>query len=129
MATKKPAAETITLPCARKGADLRNLIGEAIPEAGPVLSGVRIVEVESSAHPPEIEAGDLLRVDFEQREIECDGFYALERGNWSGVRRFQHTPGGLFVFEGGEWRQVTAEDRSTMRVTGRVMRVFKGALV
>lgn len=66
--------------------------------------GMQLVQVESSTIPGEIEAGDLLRIDFDQRAVSKDGFYVLQLGTWTGVRRFAATLEGPKVLDIDEWR-------------------------
>jgi hypothetical protein len=66
--------------------------------------GMQLVQVETSTIPGEIEAGDLLRIDFDQHAVSKDGFYVLQLGNWTGVRRFADTLEGPKVLDIDEWR-------------------------
>ena len=92
-----------------------------------VLSGVHLVQVESQAIPGAIEADDLLRIDFDQRTIRCDGFYAMRRGAWSGIMRFVRDLSGLQVEEGGKWKLVAGADLAAFEVLGCVRRVYRSA--
>jgi hypothetical protein len=87
--------------------------------------GVHIVQVENSALPGEVEAGDLLKVDFDQHSIALDGLYCLARGSWSGIRRFAHTLTGLQINDGGTWRLVAPAELASVTVTGRVNAVYR----
>ncbi|OAK55020.1 hypothetical protein A3K87_04265 [Variovorax paradoxus] len=56
-------------------------------------AGVQLVQVDASTIPNEIEAGDLLRIDFDQRSFGRDGLYVLRVGKWTGVRRISDIVG------------------------------------
>ncbi|WP_369650230.1 MULTISPECIES: hypothetical protein [unclassified Variovorax] len=83
-------------------------------------AGVELVQVLSSTLPGEIEAGDLLRIDFEQRSFASDGLYVLRVGEWTGVRRISDTLGGLRILDINEWRPLGA----TVTILGRVEAAF-----
>lgn len=66
-------------------------------------AGVQLVQVATSTIPGEIEAGDLLRIDFDKHQVIKDGFYVLKRDRWTGVRRCTDTPLSPKVYDGGKW--------------------------
>lgn len=74
-------------------------------------AGTQLVQVEASTIPCEIEAGDLLRVDFDQHEVRKDGLYVVALGSWTGVRRFVRTPSGTRVLDIDRWAPVPASAR------------------
>lgn len=69
-----------------------------------MANGMQLVQVETSTIPGEIEAGDLLRIDFDQHQVSKDGLYVLQTGDWTGVRRFADTLEGPMVLDIDEWR-------------------------
>lgn len=89
--------------------------------AAPVV-GVQLVQVAASTIPGEIEAGDLLRIDFDQHAVSKDGFYLLQLGNWTGVRRFADTLEGLKVLDINEWRPLPCG----VQIMGYVDKVYTG---
>lgn len=88
------------------------------------LAGVQIIQVESSTLPGEIEAGDLLKVNFDQQWPDRNGLYVVVRGSWSGVRRFTvAADGALEVLDIDRWIPVAPELHLTVR--GRVQAIYK----
>jgi hypothetical protein len=83
-------------------------------------AGVQLVQVEASTIRGEIEAGDLLRIDFDQHQVSKDGFYLLQLGNWTGVRRFADTLEGPMVLDIDEWRPLPGG----VRIMGYVDKVY-----
>jgi len=67
-------------------------------------AGIELVQVEASTMSGQIEAGDLLRIDFDQHEFSKDGFYVLQLGQWTGVRRFADTIEGPKLLDLDQWR-------------------------
>lgn len=104
MATRKstelaPAAPVTSFP---EGIDFSPAIRYV---QGP-CEGLQLVQVESSTLPGEIEAGDLLRINFDQRDLERDGLYVLQLGRWTGVRRLSRTLQGPKVLDIDTWSTV-----------------------
>lgn len=87
--------------------------------ASPTV-GVQLVQVATSTIPGEIEAGDLLRIDFDQHAVSKDGFYVLQLGDWTGVRRFADTLEGPKVLDIDEWRPLP----SGVQIMGHVDMVY-----
>lgn len=83
-------------------------------------AGVQLVQVEASTIRGEIEAGDLLRIDFDQHQVSKDGFYVLQLANWTGVRRFADTLEGPKVLDIDEWRPLP----SGVQIIGYVDKVY-----
>lgn len=83
-------------------------------------TGVQLVQVESSTLPGEIEAGDLLRIDFDQHHFTKDGLYVLQRGTWTGVRRFTGAIEGPKVLDIDRW----ADLPPAVSILGRVDMVY-----
>ncbi|MDP9895338.1 hypothetical protein J2W32_004436 [Variovorax boronicumulans] len=85
------------------------------------MEGVQIVQSSSAALPGEIEAGDLLRIDFDQHCFGCDGVYLLRTQNgWTGVRRITSTVRGPLIEE----RQRRTPLGSNVQILGRVLQVY-----
>ncbi|MET3498166.1 hypothetical protein [Variovorax boronicumulans] len=84
--------------------------------------GLQLVQVSASTIPGEIEAGDLLRIDFDQHAVSKDGFYVLQLGDWTGVRRFADTLEGPKVLDIDEWRPLPGG----VQIMGYVDKVYTG---
>jgi hypothetical protein len=61
-----------------------------------------ILSVGHDAFPPEVNTGDLIRVDFTKNRVFCDGLYLIilgrDKPDWIGIRRIQNVPGGLQIY-------------------------------
>ena len=89
------------------------------------LQGIHLVQVEGSPAPG-IDAGDLLRINFNCRSIQEDGFYAMERRNGSnGIWRFARGLQGLMVQDRSQWRVVDPEELAAFSVQGHVQAIYK----
>ena len=88
------------------------------PKAG---AGLHILQIEHSGLPGEVEAGDMLRVDFTQHQVTREGLYLVHLGAWTGVRRFMDKLRGAWALEEDGWQQVPA----TVRILGYVSEVHK----
>lgn len=85
----------------------------------PPTAGVQVVRAETCL-PGEVEAGDLLCIDFDQHRVARDGLYVVQLGSWTGVRRFAHTIAGLQVHDLDRWRPAGG----TLRILGYVAEVY-----
>jgi len=99
-----------------------------------ILSGVHIVPGSiGCCYPPQVDAGDLLEVDFDQRSLSSDGLYLVELietsggEKWRGCRRFQRKPGEWWIDQSGdkEWSKISSVDAIGLRVVGYVREVYK----
>lgn len=107
--------------------------GQATPAGISTMAGLQLLQVDAPICYPEIQAGDVLEIDFDRRQLG-DGLYLLsmhEHGgasaDWLGARRFARMPAGLQVQQGAEWISATPELMARVRVHGLVRRVFKPA--
>jgi len=84
------------------------------------LTGVQLVQSASAALPGQIEAGDLLRIDFDQRVFDREGLYVMSLGRWTGVRRIVATLRGPRIEDGELGRPLG----NGMQILGRVLQVY-----
>lgn len=84
------------------------------------LAGVQLVQSASAALPGQIEAGDLLRVDFDQRVFDRDGLYVMALGSWTGVRRIADTLSGPRIEDGEHGRLLG----NGVQILGHVQQVY-----
>jgi len=112
-----------------------------IPEQLAHMSGIAMLQIHATLYWPVINAGDVLRVDFDRRGIEGDGLYLLAMDDarpgeapysrrWFGARRFQKMPSGLYICEetprdGQQWVRATPSMVSRFTVFGLVLDVYK----
>lgn len=98
------------------------------------MTGRQLVQVHVGLCHPDIEANDVLDVDFDRRTPH-EGMYLLSMDShtehrWFGARRFQQTPTGLKVQEtgaGSAWVQVTPAMLARMSIVGLVREIYKPA--
>lgn len=100
--------------------------GHVAPQAPAMLAGVHLVPAGPCQLHGVIDAGDVLRVDFDCRVVKADGLYLVEAVSadgveWMGCRRFAVTVAGVQVEDGGAWCDVP----SGLRVAGRVAQVYR----
>lgn len=111
------------------------------PEQLAHMSGAAMLQVHATLCWPVINAGDVLRVDFDRHSIESDGLYLLAMDDarpgeapysrrWFGARRFQQMPSGLYIREetardGRQWVPATPSMVARFTVFGLVLDVFK----
>lgn len=92
-----------------------------------VMQGIQLVQVESQAVLPGVNAGDLLRINFNNNCISVDGFYAIKRraNDWSGVRRFEIGLKGLKMLDCDQWKSMEPSDFDGIEVIGHVEKIYK----
>ena len=91
-----------------------------------------IVEARHSIFPPQIEAGDMLCIDFTHTRLTHDSLYVIAFENmpwgpWIGIRRFQLTGAGWKMSEdasGDGPTVLSAETLQSMQVIGRIKQVY-----
>lgn len=100
------------------------------------LRGLVTIDVTASAPEFGVHHGDMLVVDFDQREVRCDGLFLISQGDWTGIRRFQRvpqpiTPLGLRIKIDSDtrWTDVTPGMAQNLTIIGHVKRVFRGETV
>jgi hypothetical protein len=109
----------------------------ALCTAAAKSEGLRSVQIVPASigcfYPPEIEGADLLRVDFDCRQIRGDATYLVElvqNGQivWRGARRFQRKPDLHIDQTGdGDYVPITSVESVGLRVVGCVIEVYKPA--
>lgn len=80
-----------------------------------------MIRAEASTPPGEVEAGDVLRIDFTQQQVTRAGLYLVHLGAWIGVRRFMDAVCGSWALEEDGWQPVP----DSVRVLGYVSEVRK----
>jgi hypothetical protein len=109
-------AALLERPAARKAPAAESTL--AMPRGA--LAGVQLVQSASAALPGQIEAGDLLRVDFDQHTFDRDGLYVMSLGRWIGVRRVVDTLSGPRIEDGAHGRSLGND----LQILGRVLQVY-----
>lgn len=84
-------------------------------------TGLHLLCLEHSGLPGEVEAGDMLCVDFTQHQVTREGLYLVHLGAWTGVRRFMDRLCGAWALEAEGWQPVP----STLRILGYVAEVHR----
>ena len=101
------------------------------PRQLPNMTGRLIVPAYDCIYSPSVEATDLLRVDFDVREVNSDGLYLVEelgpRGVvWRGCRRFARMPELHMDRTGrGAWHPLPHPSNVNLRIVGHVETVYK----
>ena len=96
-----------------------------------MLTGTLIIPARDCQYSPSVNASDLIQVDFDKREIGCEGLYLLEELNdkgvtWRGCRRFAKMPDLRMDISGaGEWMPFPDLSAYWLRVAGYVEQVYK----
>lgn len=90
----------------------------ALPSNTP--RGVHFVVADATALPGQVEAGDLLRIDFDQREFGMDSLYVVQLPRGVCVRRIDHSLRGPVIDDGDARRPLG----DTVRILGRVLQVY-----
>lgn len=86
-----------------------------------------IVQVKSSCPVAEVNAMDLIRIDFGINQIRYDGLYLITLDdNWIGFRRFQFTP-TLQMRDSVSSYPVTPEIMKSIKVIGLVKDVYQSS--
>lgn len=101
-----------------------------------LTQGQRTIEVNAAMPEFDISTGDFMRVDFDCKRVTADGLYVVAEGGWTGVRRFQRVPvpvsqtGLRIKFDDDTiWVDATFEMLDTLKIIGRVLRVFRSEMV
>ena len=91
--------------------------------------GKRYIPATACSYPPEVNADDVLLVNFDADSVTVDGLYLVERYQdgavtWMGCRRFEIrlADGGLNLYEANG--DVVPFDGS-LTIAGRVLRVYR----
>lgn len=96
-------------------------------QAPGMLTGMHLVPAGPCQLAGAVGADDVLRVDFDCRDVLADGLYLVEAVgadgvDWRGCRRFAVSAlGAVTVEDGGAWCEVPAG----LRVAGRVAQVYR----
>lgn len=91
-----------------------------------------IVEARHSIFPPQIEAGDMLCIDFTHTTLTHDSLYVvaftdMHWGPWIGIRRFQLTASGWQMSDdvsGDGPTVLSAATLQNLQVIGRIKQVY-----
>lgn len=101
-----------------------------------VLQGLVTIDVHATMPEFDISTGDFMRVDFDCKRVTADGLYVAAENEWTGVRRFQRvpiplSPTGLKIKVDCDtrWEDATFEMLDTLKIIGRVLRVFRSEMV
>lgn len=98
------------------------------------MFGRHLLQVHTCLLPGELEAGDVIQVDFDVQQVREDGIYLLRRTDadghqWFGARWFHASLAGLMIREGSEgsqrWQKVTPDLFDRFIVCGMVRDVYK----
>lgn len=98
-----------------------------VAQAPAMLTGMHLVPAGPCQLAGAVSADDVLRVDFDCRDVLADGLYLVEAVgadgvDWMGCRRFAVSAlGAVTVEDGGAWCEVPAG----LRVAGRVAQVYR----
>jgi hypothetical protein len=77
----------------------------------------------------DIQAGDLIRIDFTANLIDRDGLYVITLDdNWIGYRRFKITP-SLQLIDGMQSCLVNSEMINSIKVIGRVLDIYRSSKI
>lgn len=97
-------------------------------------TGIHLMEASSCSYPPQVNACDVLKVDFDCHAVVTDGLYLLyfldENGQpkGCGCRRFAlPLQGGTHVDEDGQGRWRAVDGTEPIEIVGRVLKVFRPA--
>lgn len=75
----------------------------------------------------DIQAGDLIRIDFTANLIDRDGLYVITLDDeWIGYRRFKLTP-SLHLIDGLQSCLVNSEMINSIKVIGRVVDIYRSS--
>jgi hypothetical protein len=96
------------------------------------LTGRGLIPADLCQYGDAVQAGDVLRVDFDTITVRKSGLYLVEAVNsegvaWMGCRRFDPSINGVSMDESGrgDWRDVPSLSGAGLRVAGYVEQVFR----
>lgn len=84
------------------------------------LRGIHLVVAETSAVRGQVEAGDLLSIDFDEREFRSDGLYVVGLPRGACVRRIDRSLRGPVIDDCGTPCPLPAD----VQILGRVLQVY-----
>jgi hypothetical protein len=96
------------------------------------LTGRGLIPADLCQYGDAVQAGDVLRVDFDTITVRKAGLYLVEAVNsegvtWMGCRRFDRSINGVSMDESGrgDWRDLPSLSGAGLRVVGYVEQVFR----
>lgn len=116
-------------------------VPQIVTESGSSsATGERFIPARACYYPPAVDLQDLLRVNFDCREVRYGALYLFEevvdgKVVWMGCRRFDRRPDGIRidVNGNGDWRDfsdyASGYAAEHWRIVGEVKEVYKPSLM
>ena len=87
-----------------------------------------ILHVSGSPYPPQVDMGDIVKVDFLQNRLINEGFYVITLDSeWIGIRMFSKKGRDWYLhnWNSPEAQLVNEDIEATMTIVGKVEAVYK----